>query len=128
MRHVSSARITGVVLTALVASLFASFAPVASASSGRGTVAASRTGKTVVVTWRAPHGADLLGFDVYRADGSQRVRINTRVIADTSLFGGSYRFVDANAPVKATRYWVQAVRLEGGRTWLGSVAAEHAIP
>jgi hypothetical protein len=128
LRHVSAARIASATLVVLGASVIGSFAPSASASSGRGTVAASRTGKTVVVTWRAPHGADLLGFDVYRADGSQRVRINTRVIADTSLFGGSYRFVDANAPVKATRYWVQAVRLEGGRTWLGSVAAEHAIP
>jgi hypothetical protein len=101
--------------------------PVASASSGRGTVAASRTGRTIVVTWRAPHGADLLGFDVYRADGPRRVRINSRVIADTSLFGGAYRFVDANAPVKATRYWVQAVRLQGERAWLGSVAAERAF-
>ena len=127
MRHVSAARIASATLVVLSASVIGSFAPVASASSDRGAVAASRTGKTVVVTWRAPHGADLLGFDVYRADGSKRVRINSRVIAGTSLFGGAYRFADDRAPVKATRYWVQAVHLQGARTWLGSVAAERAF-
>ena len=128
MRHGSSVRLLCVAPTLLAASLLATFAPAAAASSSESTLAAARAGKTVVVTWRAPHGADLVGFDVYRADGPRRARINATLITGTTLFGGAYRFVDDRAPVKATRYWVQAVRLHGARAWLGSVAAEHAIP
>jgi hypothetical protein len=124
LRHFSAARVSGVVLGVLTLVASAN----AWASPGETSVAASRAGRVVIVTWRAPHGRDLLGFDVYRADGTRRVRVTRKLISETRLFGGAYEFVDGGAPVKATRYWVQVVRLGGARSWLGSVAAEHAIP
>jgi hypothetical protein len=91
-------------------------------------LAASRSNTGVAVTWRSPHGAGLLGFNLYRQDGARRVQVNTHLIVDSGASAGSYRFFDRHAPAHATRYWVQAVGLDGSRTWLGSVAAEHALP
>jgi hypothetical protein len=128
VRHVFSSLVLHTLPTLVAGSLFLLVSAPASASPELSSLAASRAGKIVVVTWRSPHAADVLGFDVYRQDGAGRVRLNGRLISDPGAFGGSYRFVDDQAPVKATRYWVQAVHSGGARTWLGSAAAEHAIP
>ena len=81
---------------------------------------------TVAVSWRSPHSATVLGFNVYRQDGATRTRLNKHLIVDSGN-GTSYRYADRLSPTKATKYWVQAIGLDGSRTWLGSVTASRAL-
>jgi len=81
---------------------------------------ASRSGNSVVLKWQSP-AADVLGFNVYRQVGKARVKVNSGLIRASS---GSYRFVDRSPLAKSSsRYWLQAVGLNGSRTWHGPVRA-----
>jgi hypothetical protein len=72
---------------------------------------ASRSTAGVMVRWRTASEADTLGFNVYRQGNGP----------------GAYSFVDRLAPKRsATRYWVQAVNLDGSRSWYGPARLTRA--
>jgi uncharacterized repeat protein (TIGR01451 family) len=85
---------------------------------------AARTGKGVLVRWRTASEAGLLGFNVYREQGAQRLRLNRTLIGVTAASGGRYSWRDRTpATARSPRYWLQEVRLDGKRVWHGPVAA-----
>src|SRR5262249_34989742 len=77
----------------------------------------------VTLRWRTGTEADTLGFDVYRQQGSRRVRLNRRLLpALGGLGGSSYSFVDRRAPRhRAVRDWLQDGDTPGIPTWHGAV-------
>jgi hypothetical protein len=79
---------------------------------------ASRTNRGVVVHWRVPSAANLLGFHLYRG----QLRISRAMLpAKHGAGGGSYRFVDRRAPrSRLLAYRLQAVELDGSRMWLAT--------
>lgn len=89
----------------------------------RGLSAAAGRGG-VVLRWRTGSEVDIVGFNLYREVKGKRVRINRKLIpSGVEASGRSYSFLDRRAPKRKTgvRYLVQAVNLDGTRTWSGSV-------
>ncbi len=88
---------------------------------------ARATTKGVLVRWRTGSELDTLGFNVYRAQGGKRVRLNRRLIASKGLTGHaagghSYSWRDRSAARRRTaRYWLEVVHLDGSRTWHGPI-------
>ena len=84
---------------------------------------AVRSPNGVVIRWRTGTEADELGFNVYRQQHGRRVRVNKRLLpARGGAQGGTYSFVDRNAPRNAAvRYWLQDVDRSGARTWHGPI-------
>ena len=81
-------------------------------------MAAARTSTGVMVRWSTASEPGLLGFNVYREVNGARVRVNRGLIAGKG--GGRYSYLDRKAPSgKTLRYWVQAVDLDGSRSWYG---------
>ena len=72
----------------------------------------------IVVSWSTASELDMLGFNVYREVNGKRVRANAKLVAGKGR--GLYSFLDRKAPKgKAVRYWIQAVNLDGSRSWYG---------
>lgn len=82
---------------------------------------AVRTSSGVTVRWATGSANNLLGFRVYRQVGPKRVLVSTNLIqARGAVAGSRYSFVDRSAPRSgALQYWIQAVHLDGSRTWHG---------
>jgi len=92
---------------------------------------ASRLGGRVLLRWSTTNEARNLGFNVYREENGQRVRVNPSLIAGTALqmrnvlpqhSSRSYAWLDA-APSVAGAYWIEDVEINGDRTWHGPVSA-----
>lgn len=79
-------------------------------------LSAQATKSGVLVRWRTADETDVLGFNVYRAVGAKRVRVNATLISARGR--GTYSFLDRKA-VRSARYYVQAVALDGARSWYG---------
>lgn len=82
-------------------------------------------GGGVLVRWRTVSQSRTLGFNVYRQAKGGLVKLNRALIP--SVFGGTanghdYSWLDRNAPRGAARYRLQAVNLDGTRSWVGSAA------
>ena len=77
---------------------------------------AHRAARGVLVRWRTASEFNLLGFNVYGTVNGKRVRVNQRLIRTHGR--GAYSFLDRK-PAKAARYWIQAVNLDGSRSWHG---------
>jgi hypothetical protein len=75
-----------------------------------------------LVRWRTAQESSLLGFNVYRRTHRTFVRVNQSLIpsafGDTTR-GRRYAWLDRKARVGGV-YRLQAVQLDGTRTWLGS--------
>ena len=86
---------------------------------------ATRTRAGVTLRWRTASQAGLLGFDVLRARGGAKVRVNRTLIPSAGgLAGSTYAFVDRSAPRRAgLRYWVEAVSSNGAKQLFGPVGA-----
>jgi hypothetical protein len=85
-------------------------------------VTATRRRAGVLVRWRTAAEVDTLGFHVYREGRRTRVRLTQELIAAGGFgrsAGRSYSYVDRHAKKGATRYWIEAVALDGFRSWLG---------
>jgi len=81
-------------------------------------VSASRAAHGVLVRWRTASEIDMLGFNVYRQVNGRRVRANPKLIPGKGR--GLYSFLDRKAPKsKTVRYWIQAVNVDGSRSWYG---------
>ena len=90
----------------------------------------------VLINWKSGHEADNLGFNVYREQHGQRVRITPQLVAGSALVAGASvdlsagkNYVWADTPQgnsKAVRYWLEAVDLKGNRTLHGPVDLNHS--
>jgi hypothetical protein len=78
-----------------------------------------------LVTWHAPSPETLLGFNVWRAAARNApyLRVNTRLIPALPAQRVRYRLLDRRSPTRVSRYRVEAVGVDGGRSWSASVAA-----
>lgn len=79
--------------------------------------AAVRGRHGVTLNWRSGSDPRLLGFEVYREDGGRRRRLNAALIVPSATRHAS-SFTD-RSPGRATRYWLEAVLLDGARSWFG---------
>jgi len=77
----------------------------------------------VDLKWQTGLEVDNLGFNIYREEGGQRVRVNKHIIAGSALITGqgtamtagrNYRWRDTTAkPGQMAQYWVEAKDLNG---------------
>ncbi|TLY18813.1 MAG: LamG domain-containing protein, partial [Nitrospirae bacterium] len=92
--------------------------------------------RVVELHWRTSYEVDHLGFNVYREEQGQRVRITPSLIAGSALkgragtvlaAGQSYSWWDV-LPLKSgpLRYWLEEIDLKGRRTWHGPIAVQPA--
>ena len=89
-----------------------------------GSFTATRAVAGVRLRWTTRSEVDLLGFNVYREQAGKRVRLNRMPIrARGATSGSSYSHMARGGARAHVRYWVQAVTLDGSRTWLGPVRA-----
>ena len=82
----------------------------------------------VLVRWRTASEVGLLGFNLYREVRGKRVKVNRSLIrARGGTSGAAYRFLDRRATRGSGRYWIQAVNLDGSRSWLTRVRATSRL-
>lgn len=93
--------------------------------------ASVKGGGGVTVAWQTGYEADHLGFNVYREDRGQRVKINPALIAGSALLAGehtpltagnSYTWTDVRGAAGAN-YWLEEIDLSGASIWHGPVFA-----
>jgi MYXO-CTERM domain-containing protein len=78
-----------------------------------------------VVAWQTAFEIDALGFNVYREEGGQRVRLNDSLLPAMGITRGgaySYQFVDVASADPGRTYWVEEVRFSLDSDWSGPVA------
>jgi uncharacterized repeat protein (TIGR01451 family) len=89
---------------------------------------ASSSAGNVILEWRTGSESHNLGFNVYREQNGERVRINPSLIAGAALrlrrgsqnqAAKSYAFVDRGAGSGQNAYWLEDVDLNGIRTMHG---------
>jgi hypothetical protein len=90
-------------------------------------LAASRSRDGIFIRWRTASEAQIVGFNLYREQRGKLVKLNRALIP--SVFGGTaisqtYSWLDRNAPRQRSglRYRLQAVSLNGNRSWVGAAA------
>jgi len=85
----------------------------------------------VVLTWKTSGEAHNLGFNVYREQNGNRVRMNSSVIAGSALLmsgalpkhaGRRYAWIDPAAGVAGSSYWLEDIDVNGTRTMHGPVS------
>jgi hypothetical protein len=78
----------------------------------------TRTTQGVRLVWKTAAASHLAGFNVYRG----QTKVNRTLIASTRGVAGAYAWVDRTIGRSAhgITYRLQAVSLDGTRTWLGS--------
>jgi hypothetical protein len=86
------------------------------------------------IRWQTGYEMDNLGFDVYREQEGERLKLNPSPIAGSALLvgpgtaltaGRSYVWWDdATSGGEEARYWLEEVALNGQRTWHGPAAME----
>ena len=106
---------------------FRTYVAVSTAVSFR-SFSATRSGKGVLLRWRTASEVDLLGFNVYRELRGKKVKVNRFLIrARGAASGAAYRFLDRGAMRTSGRYWLQAVNLDGSRSWLTRASAASRL-
>jgi len=87
----------------------------------------------VVLAWKTGGESHNLGFNVYRDQNGNRVRMNSSMIAGSALLmsgalpkhsGRSYTWIDPSASLAGTNYWLEDIDVNGTRTMHGPVSAE----
>jgi len=85
----------------------------------------------VVLTWKTGGESHNLGFNVYREQNGNRVRMNPSPIAGSTLTmrgslprhaGRSYAWIDPSAATSGSQYWLEDIDVSGTRTMHGPVA------
>lgn len=88
-------------------------------------------GNRVLLTWKTGGEAHNLGFNVYREQNGNRVRMNSSVIAGSALLmsgalpkhsGRSYAWIDPSAGAAGASYWLEDIDVNGTRTMHGPVS------
>ncbi len=90
----------------------------------------------VMLTWKTGGEAHNLGFNVYREQNGNRVRMNSSMIAGSALLmsgalpkhaGRSYAWIDPSAASGAS-YWLEDVDVNGTRTMHGPISVQAGAP
>ena len=90
---------------------------------------------TVVLTWKTGAESHNLGFNVYREQAGNRVRVNPSMIAGSALLsssaqpmhsGRTYAWIDPSSGITGASYWLEDIDLNGTRTMHGPVTASNA--
>ncbi len=90
----------------------------------------------VLIQWRTGAEADNLGFNLYREQDGQRIRITPQVVAGSALLAGpeaklssghSYVWSDTPPPGKPTKYLLEDLDLKGKSAWNGPIAVGPSI-
>lgn len=90
----------------------------------------------VVLTWKTGGEAHNLGFNVYREQNGNRVRMNPSIIAGSALLmsgalpkhaGRSYAWIDPAAGVAGSSYWLEDIDVNGTHTLHGPVSVEAGV-
>jgi uncharacterized repeat protein (TIGR01451 family) len=85
--------------------------------------------------WKTGGEVHNLGFNVYREQNGQRVRVNPSLIAGSALLmsgalpkhsGKTYSWIDSSPAAGSGSYWLEDVDVNGTRTQHGPVTAEAA--
>jgi uncharacterized repeat protein (TIGR01451 family) len=88
-----------------------------------------------ILFWKTGGEAHNLGFNVYREQSGQRVRLNPSLIAGSALLmtgalpkhsGKTYTWIDSSSASGSGAYWLEDVDVNGTRTLHGPVTAEAA--
>ena len=92
-------------------------------------VTARRSARGVLLRWQTGSELDLLGFNVYRLQRGKLVKVNRTLVA--RIFSGTtgghgYSFRDRHNPIAAVKYRLQAVKVDGSRSWLGPAVAPRS--
>jgi uncharacterized repeat protein (TIGR01451 family) len=91
----------------------------------------------VMLTWKTGGEAHNLGFNVYREQNGNPVRMNSSMIAGSALLmsgalpkhaGRSYAWIDSSAGATGTSYWLEDIDLSGTRTMHGPVPVQGSSP
>jgi peptidase C25-like protein/proprotein convertase P-domain-containing protein len=90
----------------------------------------------VELKWQTGYEVDNLGFNIYREEGGQRIRVNKHIIAGSALVAGqgtamtagrNYRWRDTTAkPGQAAQYWVEAKDLNGSTLLSGPFSPTYS--
>lgn len=91
-----------------------------------GSLTATTTRRGVLVRWRTANEHHTLGFNIYRERASGRLaRINRALVrASGGGLGRTYAYLDRRPPRSlSSRYWIEAVNLDGTRTRYGPARA-----
>ncbi len=87
--------------------------------------------------WKTGGEAHNLGFNVYREQNGQRVRLNPSLIAGSALLmsgalpkhsGKTYAWIDSSPTAGSGSYWLEDVDVNGTRTQHGPVNAQATVP
>jgi hypothetical protein len=81
-------------------------------------VSATRARNGVLVRWRTASEIDMLGYKVYREVRGHRVRLN-RLVITAKNHAATYSYLDRTASKRPGRYYIQAISLDGTRSWFG---------
>ena len=88
-----------------------------------------------VLLWKTGGEVHNLGFNVYREQGGERVRLNPSLIAGSALLmsgalprhsGKTYAWIDSSPGPVGGSYWLEDVDVNGARVMHGPVTAEVA--
>jgi len=82
----------------------------------------ARVGRDLQVRWRTASEGGILGYNVFREVNGRRVKLNSALIRSKGAVGpASYSYrAQARPGLLSSRHWLQVVRLDGSRSWLGS--------
>jgi len=97
---------------------------------------ATAQGNEVLLRWQTGEEVDNLGFNIYREESGQRLRITPQIVAGSALIAGpgttlsagrSYAWWDAAGAGKpGVRYWLEEISLNGNSLWHGPVTIKPA--
>jgi uncharacterized repeat protein (TIGR01451 family) len=91
----------------------------------------------VVLTWKTGEETHNLGFNVYREEDGNRVRLNPSLIAGSALLmrgalprhsGKTYAWIDGLSRISGGGYWLEDVDINGTRTMHGPILPSASSP
>lgn len=104
------------------------------ANSSSGPIRNKGAQRGTVINWRTGYEVDNLGFNIYRDERGQRIKLNPSIIAGSALFAGartpltagqSYEWTDSTGD-QGMQYWLEEIDLSGASVWHGPVTATQS--
>jgi hypothetical protein len=91
----------------------------------------------VLLAWKTGNETDNLGFNVYREQDGQRIRITPQIVAGSALMTGpgpsleaGHSYCWSDAPPDGSRkvkYWIEDIDLGGHSNWTGPIEAKFSV-